>query len=504
MRSRGWAGTLAALVAGAAWPLAFSPFDLFPLAILSLAVLFFLWRDAGAWSAFRRGYLFGLGMFGFGVSWVYISMHDYGGMDPPLSAAITALLVATVALFPALAGLIGTAVAGHAVPRGQARLAWVLVFPAAWSLLEWVRGWFLTGFPWLNLGYSQIDAPLAGYAPLLGVYGVSLLAALSAALLLAMVRGADRFRRIGLVSLLALWVGGAVLGLVDWTRSAGEPLRVSLVQGNVPQDLKWHPGMRDVTVELYMRLTREHWDSDLVIWPETAIPMYYAEARPYLEVLAEEAAEQDTALIVGLVYLDQETRLYYNSMINVADDTQVYHKHHLVPFTEYLPFKPLLGRFIDTFAIPMSDFSAGEPVQTPMAVNGQRIGMSICYENAFGEEIIRTVPDTTLLVNVSNDAWFGDSLAPHQHLQIARMRSLETGRYMARGTNTGVTAFIDAKGKLVSVAPQFVPYVLEGAVEPRTGETVYVRIGNWGFLVLAFGLLLAGWAMAKRPRRQSL
>lgn len=498
MQSPGWAPGLASLIAGAAWPLAFSPWELYPVAILCLAALFLLWRGATPASAFRRGLLFGLGMFSTGVYWVYISMHDYGYMGPLLSVGITASLVAVLALFPAFAGLLAVRLAGRGDATGAARFAWVLVFPATWALFEWTRGWFLTGFPWLSLGYSQIDAPLAGYAPLIGVYGVSLLAALSASLLLATVNMRDCLRGHWLAVFIVLWAVGGALSLVDWTRSAGAPLTVSLVQGNVPQDLKWHPGMRELTLDIYAELTRPHWGSDLIIWPETAIPMYYHEARPYLDAIAAEAGEHETSLLVGLVYLDHATDRYYNTMINARDRDEIYHKHHLVPFTEYLPFKPLLGRFVDSLAIPMSDFSPGERVQSPIEVAGQKVAMSICYEDAFGEEIIGALPEATLLVNVSNDAWFGDSIAPHQHLQIARMRSLETGRYMARGTNTGMTALIDARGKLVSVAPQFTPHVLEGSVEPRSGATVYVLIGNWGFLVMGFGLLLAGWGLGRR------
>lgn len=497
---RGWPGTVAALLAGAAWPLAFAPWGWHPLAIACLALLFLLWRGASGGSAFRRGYLFGLGAFGVGVNWVYISMHEYGGMGPLLAGFVTLLLAASMALFPALAGLLA---ARFARPRasGLARHAWIPAFPASWMLFEWARGWFLTGFPWLHLGYSQIDAPLAGYAPLLGVYGVSLLGALSATLLLAAVFEAGRPRRAALAAFILLWLGGVALGFVDWTRSAGEQLRVSLVQGNVPQDLKWHPAMREVTVELYARLTRENWDSDLIIWPETAMPMYYAEARSYLEALAEEAAPHDASLLVGLVYLDADTLRYYNSMINAARHDEIYHKRHLVPFTEYLPAKSVLGVFIDTFAIPMSDFSSGLREQPPLEAAGQRLGVSICFEDAFGEEIIRDLPEATLLVNVSNDAWFNDSAAPHQHLQIARMRALETGRYMARATNTGMTALIGARGELLSVAPQFVPTVLTGEVEPRTGATPYVVVGNSVAVAAALLLLLVAWLGGIERRR---
>jgi apolipoprotein N-acyltransferase len=486
-----WVGASAALAAGAAWPLAFAPFAWSPLALAALAVLFALWRSASPWQAFRRGYLFGLGMFGVGVYWVYISMFWYGGMGVALSTFVTALLAATMAFFPALAGLAGVMLA-----RGRGPFAAVLILPAAWTLAEWARGWFLTGFTWLQIGYSQIDTPLAGYAPVLGVYGMSLCAALSAALLLAMIaRDAPKRLRTGALAAVAvLWLGGAALERIEWTREAGAPLRVALVQGNISQDLKWQPAMREVSVELYARLSRPHWEgSDLVVWPETAIPMTYADARPWLDELAAEAGAGGASLLAGLIYVDPRSGRYYNSMVNAARHQEIYHKRHLVPFTEYLPLRALFGDLVDAFAIPMSDFASGAADQPPISAAGQRLGVSICFEDAFGEELIRDLPEATLLVNVSNDAWFRDSSAPAQHLQIARMRALEAGRWMARGTNTGMTAIVDNKGRLVDIAPPFVAHVLAGEVQPRAGSTPYVRIGNLGFLLLALSMLGAAF-----------
>ncbi len=492
MMFRTRAGDIAALAAGALTPLAFAPYELYPLAILTLAVLFHLWRGVTPRRAAWRGWLFGLGLFGFGIHWVYISMSEFGGMSWALSAALTALLIVFVSLFPALAG----ALSARLLNRG---LAMVLVLPAVWTLCEWLRGWFLTGFPWLNLGYSQIDAPLAGLAPLAGVYGISLAAALSAALLLAMHEGAGRSRGRAFALLTMLWLSGAALALVDWTRPAGEPVTVSLVQGNVPQDLKWHPGMRDATLEIYAELSRAHWGSDLIVWPETAIPMFEYRARPFLDELAVEAAAHGSELLVGVVYMDLVSGRYYNSLVTASlDPAQRYHKQHLVPFTEFLPFKSVLGDLVDLFDIPMSDFAAGDPRQPPLELAGQRVALSICYEDAFGEEIIRALPEATLLINVSNDAWFGDSIAPHQHLQIARMRAAETGRYLARGTNTGVSAFIGPRGELRATAEQFELTVLRDTVEPRAGATLYVLTGNWLPVGLALVMLVAGFVLGGR------
>jgi apolipoprotein N-acyltransferase len=517
MMSRSRAGDIAALFSGAALPLAFAPFDLYPLAVICLAVLFATWLRVSPMRAGWRGLLFGLGMFGFGINWVFISMNDFGGMSWPLSAALTALLIVVMALFPALAGYVAVRLVEkrgrrhfstevrHESSKSQGKNASVpffpvlLIFPAVWTLFEWIRGWFLTGFPWLNLGYSQIDAPLAGLAPLAGVYGVSLAVAVSAALLLALWNGVGRLRGYCFTLLTLLWLSGAALALVDWTRPAGEPLTVSLVQGNVPQDLKWHPGMRDVTLEIYAELTRAHLGSDLIVWPETAVPMFEYRARPFLDELAGEARAHGSELLVGVVYMDLETERYYNSLVTAGTDPQGrYHKHHLVPFTEYLPFKSIFGDFVELFDIPMSDFSAGDPRQPPLELAGQRIALSICYEDAFGEEIIRALPEATLLINVSNDAWFGDSIAPHQHLQIARMRAAETGRYLARGTNTGISAFIGPRGELLSQASQFELTVLTDAVEPRRGATLYVLTGNWLPTGLAVLMLVAGVSLRSR------
>ncbi len=491
-----WVGATAALAAGAAWPLAFAPFAWWPVGVLALTALFALWRNIAPGQAFLRGYLFGLGMFGVGVYWVYISMFWYGGMGVALSVFVTALLAATMAFFPALAGFGGVLLA-----RNRAPFAAVLILPAIWVLTEWVRGWFLTGFTWLQFGYSQIDTPLAGYAPVLGVYGTSLCAAASASLLLVAITGdaAGRQRVAALGAIALLWLGGAALDRIEWTRETGAPLRVALVQGNIPQDLKWHPAMREASVELYARLSRPHWDSsDLVIWPETAIPMTYADARGWLDALAAEAEAGGASLLAGLIYVDPRSGRYYNSMVNAARHHEIYHKRHLVPFTEYLPLRSLLGDLVDALAIPMSDFASGAADQPPIFAAGQQLGMSICFEDAFGEELIRDLPEATLLVNVSNDAWFRDSLAPAQHLQIARMRALEAGRWMARGTNTGMTAIIDDKGRLVATAPQFAAHVLSGEMQPRTGSTPYVSIGNKGFLLLALLMLIGALFLQRR------
>lgn len=249
--------------------------------------------------------------------------------------------------------------------------------------------------------------------------------------------------------------------------------------------------MQAPTLELYLGLTERHWDSDLIVWPESAVPMFLDEARPFLDDLAGQARRHATDMLIGIVSEDPDTGRYYNSVLALGRHRALYHKRHLVPFTEYLPLKGLLGGLVDLLDVPMSDFSAGPPGQAPLAVAGQRAAISICYEDAFGEEAIDALPAATLLVNVSNDAWFGGSVAPAQHLQIARMRAIETGRPMLRATNTGLTAVIGPDGRIVSRAPQFEATVLDAVVEPRRGATPYVLWGNWAVVSLESLLLVA-------------
>ncbi len=494
-----WRVDLLALLAGALLPLAFAPFGIFPLAIIIPALLFALWLHVSPRRAMWRGLLFGLGMFGTGVTWIYVSIYEFGGVSLPLSVFLMTLFVIVLAWFPALFGYFVTRFYPAPTPAAL-RVKLLLIFPAGWTFFEWVRSWFLTGFPWLNLGYSQIDTPLAGLAPVLGVYGVSWASAFSAGLLLAVVldKGGVWHRLRHIIVLLALWITAGLLGMQQWSQPTGTPLKVSLIQGNIPQDIKWTPDVRDPTLELYLRMTREHWDSNLIIWPETAMPVFYHEAEAFLGALAEEAREHHADMLIGVPVMDMRTQRYYNSMTSLGSHQAFYHKHHLVPFTEYLPMKNALAGVVDFLQVPMSDFSKGGLDQQPLSVAGQKAGISICYEAVFGEEVIRQLPDATLLVNVSNDAWFGHSIGPLQHLQITRMRALETGRPLLRATNTGITAIIGPNGKQLAVAPQFKTYTLTATIQPMSGATPYVRVGNMPVVVMLVLALAMGLFLAKR------
>jgi apolipoprotein N-acyltransferase len=487
---------LLALLAGALLPLAFAPIALYPLAVFAPALLFLLWLDAAPRRALWRGFLFGLGQFGVGVSWVYVAIHDFGHSGVPLAMFLTALFVAVLALFPALLGYLAARFL-----RGPDWQRLVILFPAAWTLIEWLRGWILTGFPWLNLGYSQIDAPLRGFAPLVGAYGVTLAVALSAGLLAVLALPGRRAWLFALTGLAVLWLGGALLTRIDWTEASGPPLRVSLVQGNIPQDAKWSPELVQRTLDLYADLTRRHWDSRLILWPEAAITAFYHEvAGDYLPELAREARSHNTDIVLGIPVREPGTRRYFNSLFAMSERPGFYHKRHLVPFGDYLPLEDFLRGLIRFFDLPMSGFSSGPEGQPLLQAAGQKIASAICYEDIFGEELIAALPEATLLVNATNNAWYGNSFAPHQHLEMSRLRALETGRYMLRVTTNGVSAIIDARGKILGRSPQFETYVLTGEAVPRSGATPYVRAGNLPVILLVLGIVIyAVWAARRRP-----
>ena len=473
----------------------YAPLNWFAIPLLALAGLFFIWhRVASAREAALTGFAFGLGLFGVGVSWVYVSLHDYGMMPAPLAALATALFCAYLALHPALVGWLLARLQIPVVVR------MLVAAPALWVMVEWLRLWIFTGFPWLALGYSQLDGPLSGFAPLSGVYGVSLISSAAAALL------AWTFAARGMALLTApaglalLLVCGHGLTRIEWTDAVGEPLTVRLLQGNVPQEMKFVEGRYEATLAAYERLAGDK-PARLVITPETAIPRFLdGVSLDYLRRLEAIARKNDGDMLIGVPARDASGR-YYNGVMSLGKaPVQSYAKAHLVPFGEFIP--PGFGWIISVLKIPLADFTSGGAEQKPLAVAGQQVAVNICYEDAFGEEIIRQLPAATLLANVSNVAWFGDSLAPEQHLDMSRMRSLETGRVMLRATNTGVTAIIDEHGVVKARLPAFTEDALDGTVGGRSGATPYVRLGNYPVLLLCLALLAACAFRHTRRRRQ--
>ena len=475
------------LLLGALLALAFAPFFLWPLAILIPAVLFWLNRNESSLRRlFASGWLFGVGYFGCGVYWIYNSLHDFGMAPPIVAGAITALMVIYLALAPGFILLCWRLAQNF---LGSAAI-WVL--PLLWFGIEWLKGWIGTGMPWLSLGYSQTPSPLAGFAPLVGVYGIGALCILMSVTLVVLLEK----RRYPLVALLlAVPSVGYALQRVDWTEAMAAPLKVTMVQGNIPQQLKWRRDQRDNIFNTYWRETSQHWDSDLIIWPETALPGHSLQiSDSLLPALQAAAREHDTVILSGLVYGDAEGDRFHNSVMQFGKQRGLYHKRHLVMFGEYYPMRWLLDSLRGLISIPYSDLAAGPEQQELMQVGDYRLGVSICFEDVFSRDILLALPQANLLVNVSNDAWFGNSTAPHQHMQIAQMRSLESERVMMRATNTGITAFIDHKGKVLSVSDQFTTQSISQVVQGRSGATPFYYFARiqWLVALLPLTVLLLG------------
>jgi apolipoprotein N-acyltransferase len=409
-------------------------------------------------------------------------------------------MLGLVAIMGAYTAAIGYVAARWLPASGATR--WLVALPSLWALTEWMRGWFLSGFPWLALGYSQLATPLRGYAPVIGIYGVSLAVAVTAGAVAALVLGRRRERLVALGVVLAILAGGTGLAQVEWTRPAGAPLSVALVQGAVPQSMKWVEGQRERTMQLYLGLSRPYFGADVVVWPESAIPALERDIRPYLEQVVAEASSRGSALITGLLRRDALSGAYFNSIAawSSGEPEQWYDKRRLVPFGEFFPVPDQVREWMRLMNLPYSDFEAGTETQAPLRAAAQAFAPTVCYEDAYGSEQLRLVRASTLLVNVTNDAWFGDSTAPHQHLDISRMRSLESGRAMLRATNDGVTALIDHDGLVLGRLPQFESAVLTGQVQPRDGLTPYVRFGNTPLLTIVLVGLATAWAAGRRRR----
>ena len=490
-----------ALALGAMTVAGFAPLHCWWLPPLTLGALMLIWRDATPRRAAALGFFFGLGWFCAGISWVYVSMHYVGGMPAVIAGLATVLFGAYLALFPALAGWLQARLRGA---FGSPYLHALLVAPAAWAFSEWLRGWLFTGFPWVALGYAHTDGPYAGYAPLLGIVGLDYLCALAAAMLALgaqplLARASLKRVWLPLATLAASVALGIGLRQVEWTPASGAPFNVALYQGNVPQELKFVEGRYEATLFNYRRMLAAQ-PAELMVLPETALPRMLNEIpRDYLRELALFAAQKKANIIVGVPRSEGGGR-YFNSAISLgADPVQSYDKVHLVPFGEFIPFG--FRWFVAMMNIPLGDFTRGPAKPATMQLSGRQVALNICYEDLFGEEIIRQLPQANVLVNISNIAWFGDSLAPHQHLQISRMRALETGRPMLRATNTGATAAIDEKGNVTATLPYFTDAVLTAQVQGRSGATPYVRTGNWPMVTLcALVLVVALWRV-RRVRR---
>jgi apolipoprotein N-acyltransferase len=471
-----------AFFAGLSLPVAFAPFDIPLVAIFSPALLLYTWQQATPRLAFQRGYLFGIGFFTVGISWVYISIHVFGQAPIALSIFITAIFSLYLSLFTALQGYCLTKLAPE-----QSVFKILLLFPCSWVLFEGLRGWLFTGFPWLFLGYAQTDSWLRGVGPLFGVYGASFISTLLSSLLLIILQKRDfptYSRILAKMGMALIIIASFFLSKVNWTQATGKPLKATLIQGNIEQNLKWQAGQFLKTFKLYTTYTQQHWSSDLIIWPEAAITLPLSQSWELLEALSTSAKKNKSTLLIGVPIVEGDAA--YNSLIAIGNGSGIYHKRHLVPFGEYIPLKPLYEWMLQIFHIPMSNFQPGTKEQLPLLAGGIPIGPYICYEVAYPIEFLLFLPNAKLLLTITDDSWFGHSIAAKQHLQMAQFRALETGRYLLYSGNTGITAIINDKGQVVASLPAFKEGSLTAWTQPMCGRTPWVIWKNYPL----FGIML--------------
>ncbi len=481
---------LLALLAGLASVFAFAPFAWWPIAFLTPAVFFWLnLKPMLRGQRLRLAWVFGMGLFAGGTHWIYYSIHYFGGANVFLAGAMVAAFVLFIALTLMLFGFITSF-----FPYQTAWTKLLIVFPAAWGLTEWFRGWFLTGFPWLQLGHSQTDTLLASYAPIFGSLGISWLVALGAGALVLVMIGSRLQKSYAVLVIAGLFAVGYGLGLIHWTKPTGEKLFVSLIQANIAQEDKWLSEFRNEHIQKHIDLMEPRINtSHVIIWPETAIfDTFQQSMDDVVKPLQEVFKTAETDLLMGGFHYEQSTDNMYNAIMSVRD-LDVYGKRHLVPFSEYTPFLEYL-RWMGSFIMLPYDNVAPWKGKVNLQVAGQPMRMSVCYEDAYGEEMIDGLPEATMLVNVSNDGWFTGSIEPAQHAQLARFRAIETGRYLLRATNNGVSAIINEKGKVVTTGPQYEAVVVEEFAQPMQGSTPYIRWGNWFLMpLLAIALFVVGW-----------
>jgi apolipoprotein N-acyltransferase len=481
-----------ALLAGAVLTCAFAPLNWWPLAFLCPAILMWVWEGSTWRHAVLTGFCFNAATFGCGTSWMYIGVHDYSGAPAWIAIGLVVGLTSIMAAYHALLGYLCVR---WVSPGGPWR--WFLGLPALWLIIEWLRGWLASGFPWLALGYTQTDTWLSGFAPVVGVYGISALILLGSGALVALVRGKGRIRWAAGLVLALPWPLGWALQQVQWTHPSGPAISVAVLQGAVPEDIKWDTQSIEPTRALYTQLNEQALGARLIVWPEAALPQIANELVPYLKQLYQHSTQKGSDIVMGILRADENDD-YHNSIMVLGSDVTFYDKHHLVPFAEYFPVPAFVRSWLRLMNLPYSDFTPGRADQPSVAAAGTRLALGICYEDAYGTNDLPAIRDSGVLVNVTNDAWFGHSWARFQHFQIARMRTLEARRPLIRAANDGISAVVGPQGEVLAQAEQFKPEVLRGSVQPRAGLSPFLRFGNWPIVVL--GLLGAGLAAVLKRR----
>ena len=488
---------LIALSSGLIGVFAFAPFNYWPLSYVSLLGLIWVIKTPQKSTALFSAFLWGLSFFTFGVNWLHVSIYQFGDAPLMLSYLLVVVLAAYLSLYPLLFA--------YLVRRFQVQRA--MLYPVLWTLTEFLRGWVLTGFPWLQFGYTQIDSPFAGIAPIFGVTGLTFFVMFVSAVIFNGVSAlltVPRKVNVAVANALILAVVAVLAGYASKAKyvqeNADKAVNVTLVQGNIEQNLKWDPNYLYQTMENYGRLIGSNLGkTDLIILPEAAFPTYENSIQPFFNMLQSMAEKANTEVMIGTIYQDESVGKLLNSIVVVGNKnapyelqtTNRYNKHHLVPFGEYVPLESLLRPLGSVFNLPMSAFQSGDFIQKPLSAKNLNFTAAICYEIILGAQLQKNlVANSDFIVTISNDAWFGNSIGPWQHLQMAQMRALEFGKPVIRATNTGITAFINAQGKIVAQAPQFVETVLTHNMAPTEGKTPYAVLGDTPLFILSAAFFL--------------
>lgn len=488
---------LATLLLGSMLSFAFAPYEIFPLAIISIAGLQYLTLHTSRKRSFWLGFVFGVGLFSTGVYWVFISIHTFGDVPNFLAGLITAALIGFLALFPAIACY----ATQRYFPKHTTGKT-LYAFPAIWVLSEWLRSIIFTGFPWLLLGYSQTNSPLKGFAPILSVYGVSLAVVITSSLivntLLCYRQKEFRSMYFSLFAIVTIWITGGLLSFIPWTKPIGNPISVSLVQGNIPQSVKWSPEHLQLSLDTYSTLTEPLWGKNkLIIWPEAAIPMTLQSAAEFIETLDKKALKTNSHLMLGIPVKNPNGEGYFNAVVSLGADKTTYLKRRLVPFGEYIPLQNIFSNLFDFMKVPVPDLISGASNQKTSEIGGVKILTSICYEIAFPELINSNDRTIGMLLTVTNDAWFGDSSAQAQHLQMAAMRAIELRRPLLFVSNDGITAIVNPDGRVESSAPTHQTFVLNGIIQPTIGLTPWMKNGTDPIFFIVICLLFAAWRQSR-------
>ena len=521
---------LALMTAGAMQTLSLAPFNQWVLGPLSIALILMVTRALNAPSpsfrGFLYGWLFGIGLFGSGASWVYVSINTYGYAPPVLAGSLTLIFVLGLALFSGLSFYV------YGKLKTESKVGNAILFTACWVLGDMFRGVFLTGFPWLYLGYGHLNTALSGWIPVIGVHGLTVLSVASGIALFflltllfkalpVMIKHNKTSRKRAFRSryhpkktllklsfilvILTFWASGPILNNIEWTQLQDKEISVALIQTNIPQEEKWKPSQRLKTLELLEKMSEEHWSSDIIVWPETAIPLLYDQAIPFIDKLTEMALQRQTNIISGLPFRQRNqdgSQILHNSIISFGAGEGIYHKQKLVPFGEYVPLQEVLRGLIAFFDLPMSDFRTGSNDQAPLSALEYKVAPFICYEVVYPDFVRELARGTHFLLTISNDSWFGSSIGPLQHLQMAQMRAAETRRYMIRATNNGVSAIINERGQITGQTEQFVRTSLQAPIHSAAGETIFMRLGSWPVGLISVAFLLIGFIQRKHLNKR--